>query len=63
MSGSCCWFGNLQTIDVSGRQVKKFAANISENEIDLSALANGIYLLNIQVDSKSVQTNKLVIVH
>jgi len=53
----------LQTIDVSGRQVKKFAANISENEIDLSALANGIYLLNIQVDSKSVQTNKLVIVH
>jgi hypothetical protein len=57
---------NLNVIDVIGKTVvsKELISNIgiNKNIIDISKLANGVYLLNLQSEGKS-QSKKFVVNH
>ena len=49
---------NYTITDISGRQVSK--SIISNSKIDVSSLSNGIYLLNLKIDSESYSQKFIV---
>ena len=50
----------LNVYDLSGRSVKSFTTNNSNNSIDVSDLKSGIYLLRIETENKNVSTVKFI---
>ena len=51
---------NLTVYDLSGRSVKSFTTNNSNNSIDVSDLKSGIYMLRIETENKKVSTVKFI---
>lgn len=50
----------LTVYDLSGRLIKTYNKNQSNNSIDVSELKSGTYLLNIETQSKNVSTVKFI---
>jgi hypothetical protein len=51
----------ISVSDMTGRSVKETAAGESANNIDVSSLSNGIYLVAIKISDGSITTRKLAI--
>jgi hypothetical protein len=50
----------LTVVDVQGRIIASNAYSVSNNSIDVSQLASGVYLLNIENGSNSAKTIRFV---
>lgn len=50
---------NVQVFDISGKVVSSFDLNAVKNQVNLSKLAPGVYVVNIQTD-KGVQSVKII---
>lgn len=52
---------NIDVISIDGRIIKKQKINSNDTEMDLSSLAAGVYILNIDLDNNSHESKKIMI--
>ncbi|MBL0329048.1 MAG: T9SS type A sorting domain-containing protein [Bacteroidetes bacterium] len=54
----------LLVYDITGKTISNYYLNASENKININEnrLDNGVYLYEIKVNGKTVQSDKLIII-